>query len=153
MQSEETGALKLAGMSPQDGIPTTSQKQSGALLAAISNLVVRIYAEHVGRGPTRARTYFNDNVIACVLHDTLIKPERTLLGDGKHETVLRMRIALQEAMREELVSGVEQLTGRKVISFMSGNDLSPDYATEIFVLEASANGNGRQELAPVSDSA
>jgi uncharacterized protein YbcI len=64
-----------------------------------------------------------------------------------------MRIALQEAMREELVSGVEQLTGRKVISFMSGNDLPPDYATEIFVLEGSANGNGRQELAPVSDSA
>jgi Na+-translocating membrane potential-generating system (MpsC) len=74
MQSEETGALKLASMSLQDENQAISQKHSGPLLAAISNLVVRIYAEHVGRGPTRARTYFNDNVIVCVLHDTLIKP-------------------------------------------------------------------------------
>jgi uncharacterized protein YbcI len=153
MQSEETGALKLASMPPQDENSTISQKQSGPLLAALSNLVVRIYAEHVGRGPTRARTYVNDNVVVCVLHDTLIKPERTLLGDGKLETVLRMRLALQEAMREELVDGVERLTGRRVISFMSGNDLHPDYATEIFVLEGSANGNGRQGLERTSDSA
>jgi uncharacterized protein YbcI len=40
-------------------------------------------------------------------------------------------------MREELVSRVEGLTGRKVIAFMSDNHVEPDIGVEIFVMEPS----------------
>ena len=49
-------------------------------------------------------------------------------------------------MREDLVGGVELLTGRKVLSFMSDHDGEADYAAEVFILdgppivEAAANG-------------
>jgi uncharacterized protein YbcI len=38
-------------------------------------------------------------------------------------------------MRLELSREIEELTGRKVIGFMSDNHLDPDLAVEVFVLE------------------
>lgn len=46
-----------------------------------------------------------------------------------------MRRAYQEMMRSELIAGVQKLTGRKVIAFLSADHLEPDIAIESFVLE------------------
>jgi uncharacterized protein YbcI len=49
--------------------------------------------------------------------------------------VLDMRHKFQEAMRPELVGAVEELTGRKVVAFMSDNHIDPDMAAEVFILD------------------
>lgn len=46
-----------------------------------------------------------------------------------------MRRAYQYTMRHDLVSGVEELSGRKVVAFLSDNHIDPDIAIESFVLE------------------
>jgi uncharacterized protein YbcI len=107
-----------------------------SLPAAISRHVVRLFAEYTGRGPTRARTLISDNVIVCVTHDTLTKGERRLVEVGEADTVVSIRRKFQSTMREDLVSGIELLTGCKVLSFMSDHDAIHDYAAEIFVLDA-----------------
>jgi uncharacterized protein YbcI len=91
-------------------------------------------SDYTGRGPTRSRTYINDNVVTVVLHDTLTKGERSLVGDDRNELVLRMRKAFQDTMRHELVSGVETILGRTVIALMSDNHVDPDLAVEVFLL-------------------
>ena len=59
--------------------PTTT----GSHGLAISNLVVRLLSEYTGRGPTKARTHFSENLITVVLQDLLTKGERSLIRDGK----------------------------------------------------------------------
>lgn len=103
--------------------------------AAISNLVVRLMSEYTGRGPTKARTYWNDDLITVLLQDTLTKGERSLVRDGKESLVLTTRLAFQMTMREDLITGLEAITGRKVRAFMSANHMEPDVAIEVFVLE------------------
>ncbi|XAY04341.1 hypothetical protein DSM112329_01174 [Paraconexibacter sp. AEG42_29] len=105
------------------------------MVALISDHVVTTTREWTGRGPTRARTYIQGDLVTTVLQDILNKGERSLAEAGKTEVVLAMRWAYQQAMREELVSGVERITGRKVAAFMSANHLDPDIAIESFVLE------------------
>lgn len=107
----------------------------GEQSAAISNLVVRLTSEYTGRGPTKARTHIDDDLITVILRDTLTKGERTLVRDGKEEAVRRTRFAFQQTMREELVAGIEQISGRTVLAFMSANHVDPDMAAEIFVLD------------------
>ena len=51
------------------------------------------------------------------------------------EAVLDLRRRWQRVMRVELSAEIEELTGRKVIGFMSDNHLDPDLAVEVFVLE------------------
>ena len=106
----------------------------------ISNLVVRLLSEYTGRGPTKARTHFNDNLITVVVQDLLTKGERSLVRDGKAELVLETRRAYQLTMRDELQAGVEGITGRRVIAFLSANHLDPDIAIESFILAAPGDG-------------
>jgi uncharacterized protein YbcI len=49
-----------------------------------------------------------------------------------------MRKAYQDTMRDDLVTGVEEITGRTVIAFLSDNHIDPDIAIESFVLEPEA---------------
>jgi uncharacterized protein YbcI len=107
----------------------------GEQAAAISNLVVRLTSEYTGRGPTKARTHIDDDLITVILRETLTKGERSLVRDGKEDVVRRTRFAYQQTMGEELVAGVEEVTGRKVLAFMSANHMQPDVAAEIFLLE------------------
>ena len=113
----------------------SEQTTEGQRAAAISNSVVHLLGEYTGRGPTRARTYVNRDVITVVLHDTLTKGERRLVSEGHAPDVLHTRSVFQDTMRAELVASVEDLTGRTVAAFMSANHIDPDIGVETFVLE------------------
>lgn len=118
----------------------TEHAVGGSKVAAISNHIVRTMSEFTGRGPTKARTYLNDDVVTCVLQDTLTKGERSLVGDELDDLVLTTRKAYQGTMRTELVSGVEAILGRTVMAFMSDNHIDPDVAVEVFVLAPVVSG-------------
>jgi uncharacterized protein YbcI len=107
----------------------------GSLSAAISNAIVRITSEYIGRGPTKARTSIRDEMIVVLMQDTLTKAEKTLLDAGQGDFVMETRARFQMTMRDEYVAAVEMLTERKVIAFMSANHMDPDMATEIFIME------------------
>lgn len=110
---------------------------AGEFLAAVSDFVVGVYADCLGRGPTKARSYRDRDVVICLLEDTLTKPERHLRDAGRDERLLDLRVALRETMQETLVTGMEALAGREVISLVSGRQLDPDIASEVFVLGSS----------------
>jgi uncharacterized protein YbcI len=111
----------------------SSGEQSDA--ARISNLVVQVLRAYTGRGPTKAWTSIDVDLISVVARDSLSHGERSLVDDGRLKLVLEMRQAYQQTMRLELVDGVEEITGRTVVAFLSSNHLDPDIAIESFVLE------------------
>jgi uncharacterized protein YbcI len=115
---------------------------AGQLSADISNAVVRLLSEYTGRGPTKARTHVNDDMITVVLQDTLTKGERSLLRDGEKGLVLANRQAFQNTMSTEMIAAVERFSGRKVLAFLSANHVDPDYAVETFILTPQARRDG-----------
>jgi uncharacterized protein YbcI len=108
---------------------------TGELLEAVSNMVVRIYADHVGRGPTKARAYADRDIIVCVMEDTMTTAEKTLVDSGRSAAVKQVRDALQETMRDDLVMGIEALTGRRVIAQIGTGTLEPDVTSDLFILD------------------
>jgi uncharacterized protein YbcI len=114
---------------------TQHEDGTGGLSAAISTATVHLLREYTGRGPTRAKTYVNQDLVTIVLQDTLTKGERSLVNDGMQLDVLHTRRLFQETMRTDLVAAVERLTSRTVMAFMSANHIDPDMAIESFVLE------------------
>jgi uncharacterized protein YbcI len=108
---------------------------NGAMTAAISNSMVGLLHRYTGRGPTRARTTIDENVIVCVMGATLTRGEQSLVQDGKAEVVLHSRRAFQDTIEGEAISAVEELSGRRVVAFMSNNHIDPDLAVEVFILE------------------
>ena len=121
-------------------MPTSSHEADGhhgrgALSAGISRAVVGLFSQHTGRGPTKARTTIDGELIVVVLHDSMTHAEKTLVQAGKHSEVMQIRRTFQETMRPSLIEAVEGLTDRTVVSFMRANDIDPDAAAEIFLMD------------------
>jgi uncharacterized protein YbcI len=118
-------------------MPGTNEELApgGTMTAAISNAMVELLHRYTGRGPTRARTTMGENIIVCVMGATLTKGEQSLVQHGKAEVVLHTRRAFQDAIQAEAISAVQELSGRRVVAFMSNNHIDPDLAVELFILE------------------
>lgn len=107
----------------------------GELNAAVTREVIRVQNESHGRGPKKAFSFHNGNVLVTILEEVLTPAERKLAGDGESEAVLRMRSLYQRNMAAELKRGIEAITGREVVAVMSDNHLNPDIAVETFILD------------------
>ena len=122
---------------------------AGTTLAEISNEMVRLYKEHFGRGPTKARTnWAGPDTIVCVLEDTLAPVERRLVELGEHQRLRDMRMFFQYATTGGFIEPVERLTGRTVRSFISGIDTAVEgLSVELFVLHPEGSAEpSRSEL-------
>jgi len=108
---------------------------SGALKGRISTAIVQLMHDYTGRGPTQARTYIADDLVTIVLRETMTSAETNLVAAGQDEFVLELRHKFQMAMKKDSVAMVEGLTDRKVVAYMSTNNIDPDVAAEIFMLE------------------
>jgi uncharacterized protein YbcI len=126
---------RRAGRPGRGPVTSDSEKHDGELAAAISNTVVRALARTTGRGPTKAKTTIGDNGVFVVLQDSLTRGEQTLADAGEGAAVLDLRRRWQRVMEADVSREIEELTGRKVIGFMSDNHIDPDLAVEVFVLE------------------
>jgi uncharacterized protein YbcI len=104
------------------------------VLTAISDGMVALLKEFYGRGPTRAKSYYEDDLVVCVLRGGFSRVEETLLAGGRGQAVIQQRMEFQEVMRDRFARVIEDATGRKVIGFMSGNQQHPDMMCEVFIL-------------------
>jgi uncharacterized protein YbcI len=114
---------------------TGRQLTGGELNCAIVNAVVSVHSRRLGRGPTGAQAFYRDNVLVVLMQDALTQAERSLAALGKEQTIKRVRDHCDDAMRDEIVAAVEDLTGRHVLAFLSDQSVTPDVSTEVFVLD------------------
>ena len=111
-----------------------ARRRHGEELTAISDGLVALLKEFYGRGPTQAKSYYQDDLVVCVLRGGYSQVEQTLLDGGRGSAVIEQRMEFQELMRDRFEEVVEKATGRKVIGFMSGNQQEPDLMCEVFIL-------------------
>ena len=120
----------------QRNVQSTPQTH-GDVLTAISDGMVALLKEFYGRGPSRAKSYYEDDLVVCLLRGGFSRVEQTLLEGGRGSSVIRQRMEFQELMRERFEAVIADATGRRVIGFMSGNQQSPDIMCEVFILAPS----------------
>ena len=111
---------------------------NGEKSAAISNAIVAIFSECYGRGPTRAKTFIVDNYVFTVMEDVLTTVEETLVNCHREELVRQVRQTFQTAMTHRFTGAVEEIVGRKVVTYQSQITFHPPMGFEIFVLEEPA---------------
>jgi uncharacterized protein YbcI len=107
----------------------------GAMRAAVSSGIVQTLARLYGRGPTKAKTYFNDTYVFCVMEGGLTVNEQRLLEAGEEKLVRQYRLRFQEIVYAELTEVVEQATGRNVVTYHSQIVFDPPRIFEIFLLD------------------
>ena len=110
--------------------------------AEISNAMVGLMKDFYGKGPTKAKTFLNDNYVFCVMEGGLTRNEETLIQRGHEDLVRNYRLRFQEAMEEPTVEAIQRITGRNVIGYHSQIVFNPERAFEIFVLDRPIETSG-----------
>ena len=126
----------------QADVETEKEGRGQEMRAAITNVVVGLKKEFYGKGPTKAKTFINENYVFCVMAGGLTRNEETLLAHGEHDLVRAYRLRFQEVMSEPTVRAIERVTGRTVIGYHSQIVFDPEHAFEIFVLDAAPDSTG-----------
>ena len=62
-----------------DGPSRDGPAADGQLAAAISTAVVHVFSDHTGRGPTKARTTLDGDLVVVILQEGMTKTERALV--------------------------------------------------------------------------
>lgn len=107
-------------------------------LLEISNVMVRLYKDAFGRGPTKARARFSGtDTLIVLLEDTMTVAERRLAALGEYGRVREHRLFLQLAFEDLKRSEVERILARRTLAWVCGMDPHRDLAAEIFTLEPS----------------
>ena len=112
----------------------STPRTHGDVLTDISDGMVALLKEFYGRGPTRTKSYYADDLVVCVLRGGFSRVEETLLEGGRGAAVIQQRMEFQDVMRRRFEEVIEHATGRPVIGFMSGNQQHPDMMCEVFIL-------------------
>ena len=89
---------------------------------------------------SQAKTYVWENLVVTILRDVLTVAERTLIDVDRADTVREVRTTFQFSLEQTFRAAVEQITGRRVHSFMSQVDPANGLGVEVFVLEPAAGG-------------
>lgn len=132
------GTISTTGRDPIEGAATgATRRRHGDELTAISDGLVALLKEFYGRGPTQAKSYYEDDLVVCILRGGYTQVEQTLRDGGRGSAVIEQRMQFQDLMRERFEGVVEKATGRNVVGFMSGNQQDPDLMCEVFVLAPS----------------
>lgn len=105
----------------------------GPIVAEISREIVRIHAQYYGRGPTRAKAIWRQDVVVVVLEEIFTRAEEVLMEAGRFEQVRSNRQAFQDEIEPLFKQVVEVATGRKVRAFLS-QVTQEGIASEVFVL-------------------
>jgi uncharacterized protein YbcI len=107
----------------------------GRQAAAISNAITGLHREYYGRGGSRTRTVMGSDYVITFMSDVYAPVERTLIDADRFDVVQQTRRAFQEVMRERFTAAVEEITGRRVVGFMSQVHADPDLSVETFIME------------------
>ena len=121
----------------EEGREDAASDTPSALLAQISNEMVRAQKTYFGRGPEKAKSYILDDFLLIVMRGGFLPVERTMLERGKQDAVRQYRQDFENEMTATLIGKMEELTGRKILTYQSQTLFDPDIVIEIFFFDQS----------------
>lgn len=105
-------------------------------LMEVSNAVVHVYKEQLGRGPTKARAaYAGPDTLVATLENTMVPAERALVELGQADRMAESRMMMMRGAEAEFCRAVEDIIGRKVRAMVCGMVAEHDISTKVFYLE------------------
>jgi len=97
--------------------------------------MVAFHERYYHRKPVTAKSLMlDDELLVCVLGGVYTDVEKTMIELQRAPVVHATRSAFQNVMQPRFIASVEQLSGRRVLIFMSDHHVGPDIEIELFIL-------------------
>jgi uncharacterized protein YbcI len=113
-----------------------AKRASGQTAGEIGTRLVGLLRRHTGRGPTKARASISSDLVLVTFSEGLTTAETHFAAAGLSQLVARARSVLYDLIRDDATAIVEELTGRKVVAYLTAQHDEPDIAILVFYLDA-----------------
>ncbi|MBA3746456.1 MAG: DUF2294 domain-containing protein [Solirubrobacterales bacterium] len=111
------------------------QREGESLAMQLSNAMVKAQKQYFGKGPLRAKSYLVDDLLFIVMRGGMTRAEETMLDFDQADMVRDFRQTFENEMTERLTTMIEDITGRKVLTYQSQILFDPNLVIEIFVFD------------------
>jgi len=115
------------------------------LAMQLSNAMVKAQKQYFGKGPLRAKSYLVDDLLFIVMRGGMTRAEETMIEFDQADKVREFRQSFENEMTERLTTMIEDITGRKVLTYQSQILFDPEIVIEMFVFDKAIDAD-----APVS---
>ena len=109
----------------------------------LSTEMVKLQKQYWGKGPDSAKAYVMDDLLLITMRGGLTVAEKTMLKADRPDSVRATRQEFENLMAERLTGMVEEVTGRKVLTYQSQILFDPDLVVELFVFDKDASAPAR----------
>lgn len=107
----------------------------GQLERTLSQKLQKLYADYLNHATDQVRCTLLNGSLTIIVENALTQPEQILLEQKKKpELVEQIRSNLDDAIKPEMISLVEEILGKKVIDAMGDTTLETGRTGIIFIL-------------------
>ncbi len=101
----------------------------------ISNVIVRLYRDYAGKGPSSCKAYWADeDILLVVMRGGFTVAEQRLHEGGHGDVVQQAWHKLQDTLKVLMTGAIMELTGGGVVAFMTTIHQKPDFMAQLFIL-------------------
>jgi uncharacterized protein YbcI len=106
----------------------------GQIERTLSQRIQALYRHQLEHQPSRISCQIFDEKVAIILEDSITQPEQLLVSTGQEELAQEVRSEIDEALKPQIKSIIEEIVGVSVIDLLSNAKLDTGRTATVAIL-------------------
>jgi len=106
----------------------------GQIERTLSQRIQALYRHQLEHQPSRITCQIFDEKVAIILEDSITQPEQLLVNTGQEELAQEVRSEIDEALKPQIKSIIEEIVGVSVIDLLSNAKLDTGRTATVAIL-------------------
>ncbi|PIG90939.1 DUF2294 domain-containing protein [Gloeocapsopsis sp. IPPAS B-1203] len=106
----------------------------GQIERTLSQRIQALYRHQLEHQPSRITCQIFDEKVAIILEDSITQPEQLLVSSGQEELAQEVRSEIDEALKPQIKSIIEEIVGVSVIDLLSNAKLDTGRTATVAIL-------------------
>ncbi|MEH2352426.1 DUF2294 domain-containing protein [Nostoc sp.] len=111
------------------------QPTIGQLETEISQRIISLYNDRLGKSPSQIICHFFDTEIVISLENSVTQAEQTLLKGGYDTLAEQVRLYLEKIIKPDLRNLIEEIIGQPVLYLMTNTNLATGRSGIVVILK------------------
>ncbi|MDZ7991422.1 MAG: DUF2294 domain-containing protein [Nostoc sp. EfeVER01] len=111
------------------------QPTIGQLETEISQRIISLYNDRLGKSPSQIICHFFDTEIVISLENSVTQAEQTLLKGGYDTLAEQVRLYLEKIIKPDLKKLIEEIIGQPVLYLMTNTNLATGRTGIVVILK------------------
>ncbi|PPS43950.1 DUF2294 domain-containing protein [Chroococcidiopsis sp. TS-821] len=112
----------------------SSTPTRGQIERALSQRIQALYRNQLEHQPSRISCQIFDEKVAIILEDSITQPEQLLVNTGQEELAQEVRSEIDEALKPQIQSIIEEIVGVGVVDLLSNAKLDTGRTATVAIL-------------------